>query len=57
MKPNLEKRLATLEEAADIVPRVHFNWRDSEGDDIEAEIAGMIASGRAKVGDRFNTIG
>jgi hypothetical protein len=57
VKPNLTKRLESLEASADLGPRTHWIWRDEgQDDDLSDEIAVMLAAGRARPGDRFCTI-
>jgi hypothetical protein len=50
------KRLEQLEQAAGI-GRTHTLWDSGQGDaELEREIVGMIAAGKAQPGDRFLTI-
>jgi FMN phosphatase YigB (HAD superfamily) len=58
MKPGTIKRLQRVEQASNVTPRTVVVWDDHEGDDaLAAKIAGMKASGHAKEGDRFVTVG
>jgi hypothetical protein len=55
VKPALVKRLEGLEEQAGMLPQHHFIWDDGDID-LEAEVAALIASGRARPGDRFHAV-
>jgi hypothetical protein len=55
VKPALVKRLEALEEQAGMLPQHHFIWDDGDTD-VEAEVAARLASGRAKVGDKFHVV-
>jgi hypothetical protein len=58
MKQGNLRRLERIESAPGAAPQKHLIWDDGQDHGaIEAEIAAMIASGRAKESDRFMTVG
>jgi hypothetical protein len=58
MKQTTLRRLEQIEEASGVSPQIFFIWDECQGGDaIERDIASMKASGQAKEGDQFHTVG